>query len=144
MARVLRLLLVVAIAGGVSFFVTRHFFTVSPPDTSEMDWLAGGFDLDPQQRAKIADLHAAYRPVCLEHCDAIVAAQDRIAAAQSTPERQIAEAEMHQLEIICHQSTRTHLEAVAAVMAPGQSQRYLELISPRLSDHRHVEPFGLK
>lgn len=140
----LRLLLVIVVAGGAAFVLTRHFSAPPPSGLNEVEWLTHEFDLDADQSQKIADLHTAYQPVCADHCAAIIAAQDRIDAAENEAAREKAESALRQLEQTCHDSTRAHLQAVAAVMDPAQGRRYLDLISPRLSDHEHAEPFGLK
>lgn len=144
MVPALRLLLVVAIAGGAAFALTRHFTAPAPTDINEVEWLTQEFKLDAEQSQKIAALHTAYQPICADHCAAIITAQGLIDDAENETVQATAEAALRQLKFICQNSTRTHLQAVAAVMDPAQGQRYLELISPRLSDHEHAEPFGLK
>jgi len=136
--------MVVLIAGGAAFALTRHFSTPVPTIINEVEWLTQEFQLDNAQSLKIAALHTAYQPICADHCAAIISAKDRIDAAKNETALAAAEVALRQLKQTCHDSTRAHLQAVAGVMDPVQGQRYLDLISPRLSDHAHAEPFGLK
>ncbi len=144
MAPILPLLIVVAVAGGAAFALTRHFSAPPPASINEIEWLTEEFKLDPEQSRKIADLHAAYRPICADHCADIISARNRIETAEQTAALAVAEIELRQLEQTCLDSTQTHLQAVATVMDPDQGQRYLALIRSRISDHEHTEPFGLK
>ena len=144
MAPALRLLLVVVIAGSAAFGLTRYFSAPPPTSINEVEWLTNEFNLNAEQSQQIAALHTAYQPICADHCAAILTAQDRIDAAVNDTDLETAEAALRMLEQTCHESTQAHLQAVAAVMDPAQGKRYLALISPRLSNHEHAEPFGLK
>lgn len=144
MSALARLLLVVTLAGGAAFTLTHYFSTRPTEPVSEVSWLVDEFNLNANQTRQIEALHAAYRPICARHCEAIIAARQELSHAATANARTRAETELRKLQQICQASTRTHLEAVAAVMDPAQGQRYLDLITPRLSAHQHAEPFGLQ
>ncbi len=141
----LRLLLVALVAGAAGFGLTRLITpTPTPVVGEELAWLTREFELTADQAARIQSLHAAYRPVCAQHCAAIERTRTTLAHAASSEDRTAAEAQLERLVATCHDSTEAHLEAVAAVMSPDQGRRYLEMIRPRLSAHQHAQPFGLQ
>jgi hypothetical protein len=51
---------------------------------------------------------------------------------------------MERLAQVCSDSTRRHLEGVAALMDPTQGARYLALIGGKIAVHNHAEPLGLR
>ena len=144
MTGALRLLLVVVVASGAAFLLTRYFSATPPTSINEVEWLTQEFALDQQQAGEIASLHAAYQPICADHCAAIMSTRQSIAEATNDSDRSRSESALRDLQDTCQESTRDHLAAVAAVMDSAQGQRYLDLIGPRLTDHEHAEPFGLK
>ncbi len=141
----LRLLLVAAVAGAASFGLTR-LLSPGPESTAgnELTWLTQEFQLTPQQAQRIQALHAAYRPICAQHCAAILDTKAELATAETPAAKGQIEQRLSALKATCHDSTQAHLEAVAAAMSPEQGQRYLAMISPRLSAHQHTEPLGLR
>ena len=143
MKRWVTLLLVAIIAGFASFLITRQMAS-APAPTGEIAWLTIEFKLDPAQAQKVQALHDAYLPICARHCAAILDTRGQIESASDSVEKQTAEIALQQLVDICHDTTRAHLQAVAAAMDPVQAQRYLAMIGPRLSAHQHAEPFGLR
>ena len=144
MPRLFRILLVAILAGGGAFLLTRQL-TPSPSQANdEIAWLTQEFALTSQQAAQVAALHAAYRPICDAHCTAILETRAELESTPAGPAHLKLQQRMDELTANCHQSTQEHLVAVAAVMEPSQGERYLALISPRLSVHQHAEPFGLK
>jgi len=110
----------------------------------EVGWLVREFNLSSQQADEVQRLHEEFQPICEMHCDAVRQAKAVLTAATSDAERTAAEARLLELEEVCHQATREHLQRVAALMPPTEAERYLELIQPRLSEHQHAEPFGLQ
>jgi len=141
-------LAIALVAGLVSFGLTRWIAASSAP-ADEMAWLRQEFALTPAQSEAIERLHADYRPVCAEHCARIMEARERLVALEraggpDTAAHAAAAAEMAQLIRTCTESTRRHLEAVAALMSPDQGRRYLELVGAKVAQHSHAEPFGLR
>ena len=145
MHALLRLLLVAVAAGAAAFGLTRWFNPMpAPTPGTELAWLTQEFQLTPQQAQRIQELHAAYRPICAQHCAAILDTKAELATAATPTAKSEVEQRLSDLMATCHDSTRAHLEAVAAAMSPEQGQRYLAMIGPRLSAHQHAEPLGLR
>lgn len=134
----LLLALAVVVAAG-SFALTRQLLPRAEED--QMAWLVREFKLTPAQTAAVAKLQADYQPVCAGHCQLIMAARERLAAA---PDDAAVQADIARLAQKCHDATRQHLREVAARMAPEQGRRFLALVEPKLSRHTHQGPFGLK
>ncbi|GAB1489977.1 hypothetical protein MASR2M8_24340 [Opitutaceae bacterium] len=144
MKTLLSCLLIALLAGLTSFGLTRWIASQRAP-ANEMAWLRKEFALSAAQADAIEKLHARYSPVCDEHCARVMAAQQRLAGLErGTPAHAEASAEMQRLTQICTESTRSHLEAVAALMDPRQGARYLELVGTKVASHSHAEPLGLR
>ncbi len=92
-----------------------------------MAWLRTEFQLDLPHYAAIKKLHADYSDVCAGHCAAIQAAQKRTAPP----------AEIAALEKTCVAAMTEHFKRVAALMPPGQGERYLAIVLPRIADFDH-------
>ncbi len=140
MKRLLTLLAVVFVVGAASYGVTR-LLTPPPADEDQVAWLAREFSLDATQTQAVRQLHDDYIPVCSDHCAAIVAAREKLAA---NPQDAALQAEVSRLEHVCQQSTLAHVRAVAACMAPAEGRRFLALVEPRILRHDHQAAFGLK
>lgn len=143
MNRWIRLIVVAVIAGLGAFAITRYFAPL-PVSSSEITWLVSEFNLDPSQAEQVRSLHAAYDPICAAHCAAILDTRKQFETAASSEAQTEIKSQLAQLMAKCHESTQTHLKAVAAAMDPSQGERYMTLISPQLSVHQHGEPFGLR
>ena len=92
-----------------------------------MTWLRAEFRMNDGQFAAIKKLHDEYREVCAGHCAAIMAAEKRGAPR----------AEVATLEKICVDAMTAHFRRVAALMPPGQGERYLAVVLPRVADYDH-------
>lgn len=92
-----------------------------------MHWLRMEFKLDDAQFASIRKLHDDYYIECTEHCAAIMEARERRAPA----------AEVARLEQICESAMTAHFRRVAALMAPAEGRRYLEIVLPRVTGYAH-------
>jgi Spy/CpxP family protein refolding chaperone len=130
-----------------AFALTRHLVSKSAPD--EMTWLREEFRLTPAQADAIEKIHAAYEPICADHCERIGQARRRLHALETNPqanptELAAAREAWRLLGEECTTATRSHLEAVAAQMSPEQGQRYLALVGPRLTRRDPGQPFGLR
>lgn len=138
MLRRLAWIFALAVAVGLlAYTATRRLMPpapTSPTPEAKLAWLAREFALDAAQVAHIDRLQTAYAPVCEAHCAAIGQAQAALAAAGDDPARRAtAKAELARLEKVCAESTRAHLEAVAAVMRPAEGARFLAMMEPRVA-----------
>lgn len=96
-------------------------------DHDAMAWLRLEFKLDDAQFAAIERLHEAFAEECTRHCLAIMKARSRGAPA----------AEIAALEQVCVGSMTDHFRQVARIMPPGQGERYLALVLPRVNGYGH-------
>jgi len=127
-------LLVVLLAGALSFGV---FYAMNDApavrraarEGDAMAWLQAEFHLTEAQFAAIKKLHADYGRQCSEHCRAIMEARHRGAS----------KAEQAALEKVCVDSMTEHFRKVAALMSPGEGERYLAIVLPRIQDYHHEE-----
>lgn len=140
--RRITLLLVLIVTAGVGSFGLTRWFAKPPIPTDALAWMATEFSLTPAQRTRIAALQADYMVVCDRHCAAIADAKSKLAEASPATRAQ-AEADMQRLEVICIDSTRAHLRAIAAQMEPVAGRRFLALVEPKLAGFRHEAPLGL-
>ena len=92
-----------------------------------MAWLREEFHLNEAQFAAVKKLHADYNAVCADHCMAIMAAKQRGAPA----------AELAALEKTCVDAMAAHFRKVAALLPPGEGERYLALVLPHVQDYDH-------
>ena len=92
-----------------------------------MAWLRTEFRLSDAQFAAIKQLHEDYRAKCAGHCAAIMAAE----------KRGVSPAEMAALEKTCVDAMTEHFRRVAVLMPPGQGERYLATVMPRIIDFDH-------
>ena len=95
-----------------------------------MAWLQAEFRLDGAQYAAIRQLHVEFEKRCAEHCERIMAAQ----------RRHDSRAEIAVLEATCVREMREHFRKVAALMPPGEGERYLAIVLPRIADYDHRGP----
>lgn len=138
--RRLQLALLVTVAALLGYGLTR--VVLAPPPTApamadQLAWLAREFRLTPAQAAEISRVQAAYDPICAEHCAAVIAARDTLAAATTPEQRAAAQTELGRLEKICADATRAHLRNVAAALPADQSARFLEMMEPHLANRTH-------
>lgn len=99
MKRYLILLAVALLAGSVAFCVTRSHKlaerkTVLLDAMPELAWVREELELTDDQFARIAALHAAYRPTCVEMCRRIADAQGRVEAAARGTRNMVPELEV--------------------------------------------------
>ena len=105
-------------------------------------WLRADFQLDDRQFAGIKQLHETYAPSCEEHCRLIqeaVRAQNALKARGGSDPAAVAAAErtLQELRTTCETAIVAHVRQVAALMAPGQGERYLALVLPKIADFDH-------
>lgn len=118
-----------ALSFGVFYAVNRQPAEVRAAlrDSDAMAWLRAEFHLSDAQYAAIRQLHEDYREKCAEHCSAIMDAERKGAP----------KAEVAALEKVCVDSMSVHFRKVAALMPPGQGDRYLAIVLPRVADYDH-------
>ena len=123
------LLLAGALSFGVFYAVSREPAEMQQAlrDRDAMTWLQAEFHLSEAQFAAIKKLHEDYHVVCADHCAAIMAAEKR-----GAPRTEIAT-----LEKTCVDAMNAHFRRVAALMPPGQGERYLTIVLPRIADYDH-------
>jgi hypothetical protein len=106
-----------------------------------MKWLRTEFHLSDAQFAAISKLHEDYSVECADHCAAIGSARAQLAAAEKSGQpaatlaalrRKVAER-----ELACRTAIGVHLRKVAALMPPGQGERYLQMLLPRVENYGH-------
>ena len=130
----LLLTLVVLVAAGAASFGVFYVMNDMPAvhraarDGDAMAWLRAEFQLSDAQFAAVKQLHDEYGARCGEHCAAIMAAKRRHAPA----------AEVAALEQVCVEAMREHFRRVAALMPPGEGERYLAVVLPRVADYDHT------
>jgi hypothetical protein len=117
-----------AVACGVFYVVSDdRAMRAAAREGDAMAWLRLEFKLDDAQFAAIKRMHEDYSVECGKHCGAIMDARERKAPA----------AEIAALEKFCVDSMGGHFRQVAALMPPGQGERYLAVVLPRLADYSH-------
>jgi len=136
MKRFVPLFVVVVLAGAVAFGVTKWVCHRGCPD--ENTWLQTEFFLSNEQLAAIKKIRADYSPVCAGHCGKLSAEKKRLAELEKKHGRDSADylaalAAFEGLNRECAESTRKHLEAIAAQMPPEQGRRYLEMVGPKIT-----------
>ncbi len=119
---------VCALACGVFYAVNDDpALRAAAREKDAMAWLKAEFHLDEARFAAIKRLHEDYSVECGEHCAAIMAAREKKAPA----------AEIAALEKFCVDSMGGHFRKVAALMPPGEGERYLAVVLPRIAEHSH-------
>ncbi len=111
-----------------------------------MGWMRCEFKLTETQYIAIKRLHEEHDGECVRHCEAVGAARDRLEAARKGGDATaVAAAEQQEQAAaeLCRASTEAHVRRVAALMSPGQGERYLRMVLPRLADLDHRGPANL-
>lgn len=133
-----------AIAFGLTFFLTswlgRAQHACAPGDT--MTWLQQEFSLTPAQTEAIRQLHAAYEPICEQHCLRIQEVKTKMETVAGDEARAAVQADFERLTQLCRASTLAHLQQVASHMTPEQGRRFLALTEPKLETTPHDKPVG--
>ena len=130
--------LIVALAAYCGFYAmgTAAHRDLLQSQSPELFWLKKEFNLSDAELTRIAKLHEAYRPHCVEMCrriDQQNAKLKRLLAATNTmtPEVEQFLAEAAQLRSECQRDMLRHFFAVSQTMPPEQGRRYLEWILER-------------
>lgn len=94
-----------------------------------MEWLRAEFRLDDSQFVAIRELHDEFGAQCAEHCRSIMEAR----------QVQDNQAEVTRLETVCVDAMIAHFRKVAALMPPGEGERYLAIVLPRIEGYDHTQ-----
>ncbi len=143
-------LLIVAlalVAGAVAFWSMRSSRMAGHHDVRldsmpELAWVRSDLKLTDEQLAKVTQLHAAYRPKCVDMCDRIATARGKVEALAKagrgvTPELQAALREHADTHAECQQAMLRHMYETAAALDPDQATRYLETMLPMALEFSH-------
>lgn len=115
-------------AFGVAYLVSGDpALRAAAREDDSMAWLRAEFRLNEAQFAAVKQVHDDYSIACGKHCAAIMEARERQAPA----------AEVAALEKICVDAMTVHFRRVAALMPPGQGERYLAIVLPRVAGYSH-------
>ena len=135
------ILLAIVAAAAAAYFFSYHFAThetrrmLSAADGSA--WLRAEFALTDEQSRAIAALQADYEPRCMEMCERIVKANNRLEkllreSKAMTPELEAAVRESSQTQADCRAATLAQAFAISAHMAPEQAVRYRAMMKPHI------------
>lgn len=135
------LIFMVAVAAGIAAFgltrMTRQaeHSAVLLDSMPELAWLRGELNLTDEQFARASELHAAYRPQCVDMCRRISEARAKLESlARDSREMspQLAEAIQNHARVRaeCRQKMLEHLYQTAGLMNERQAARYLEVVLP--------------
>jgi len=101
--------------------------------------------LTEEQFAKVSELHAAYRPKCLDLCRHISDAHAKLASLTRrdrdvTPELEAAIREHADVHARCQQAMLKHIYETAATLDEKRAARYLDTMLPFTLDFTPSEP----
>ena len=152
MKKPLVILIAALIAGLVAFGITRKHCSASNghallDELPELAWLRTELALTDDQFAKVGQLHAAYRPVCVEMCRRIDESRNRLEAValkhrSTDAELQQAIADYERVRGECKMKMLEHLYQTASLMDEEKAGRYLKAVLPAAlgstgGDHPH-------
>ena len=140
MKKPLVILIVAVIAGFAAFGITRKHCAASNDhalldELPELAWLHKELALTDDQFAKVGELHAAYRPVCVEMCRRIDESRARLEAValeKRTTDAGLRQAiaDYERVRGECKMKMLEHLYQTAALMNSEQAGRYLKAVLP--------------
>jgi Spy/CpxP family protein refolding chaperone len=141
-------ILVLALVAGIAAFWSMRSCKMAARNgvlldsMSELAWVRSDLKLTDAQFAKVAELHAAYRPNCVEMCRRIAEVRGKVeelakASRSVTPELEAALREHAETHAECQQAMLRHLYETAATLDPDQARTYLETMLPMAMDSTH-------
>lgn len=141
------------LAGVLAFCLMRSHKTAQSlgslvDSMPELAWVRTDLKLTDEQFARVSQLHAAYRPKCVEMCRRISDAHEKIEGyarkdRRVSPELDEAIRYHAQIHVECQQAMLKHLYETAAVLDENQAARYLETMLPYALDFTHSESGNL-
>lgn len=149
MKKPLLIFLSILVAGAAAFCLMRFQKSAARQGVlldhmPELTWVRSELKLTDEQFAKVTELHAAYRPKCVEMCRRIAEAHeklDRLAAQDHaiSGELRTAIREHASIHAECQETMLEHLYQTAAQLDSGQAAKYLETMLPYALDFTHSE-----
>jgi hypothetical protein len=143
------LLALVIVAGVAAFCFTRSHKMAEQralrlDSMPELAWVRTDLKLTDEQFEKVSELHAAYRPKCMEMCRRISKAHEKVQAAARaggamTPELETAIREHAETQVECQRAMLKHIYETAAVLDKDRAARYLETMLPFALDFTRDE-----
>lgn len=141
-------ILIVALAAGIlAFCMIRTHKIGARPDVlldslPELAWLQSELKLNNRQLEEISELHAAYRPKCMDMCRRIAATREKVDELirqnhQVTPELEQALREHAATRAECQQAMLGHIFQTAKMMDHDQAEIYLREVLPFALDSNH-------
>jgi len=149
MKKPLLILLFFLLAGVAAFCVMRSQKSAEQKgvlldNMPELAWVRSELKLTDEQFAKVAELHAAYRPKCVQMCRRIAEAHeklDRLAKRDHAVSEEFRAAirEHAAIHAECQETMLEHLYQTAAQLDTQQASKYLETMLPYALDFTHSE-----
>ena len=139
----LGIIVVAAMATGAVFYrvSSEPALHAAASKGDAMGWLRADFHLSDAQFEAIRRLHDGYSGTCAEHCRRIQEANRKtkalLAAGADPAAVAAANRELQELRTTCETAITRHVRQVAAMMSPGDGQRYLALVLPKISNFDH-------
>lgn len=128
------------LAGALAFGLMRSHKMSARTDVlldsiPELLWIKADLNLSDTQFKAVLELHGAYRPVCIELCHRIEAAQKRVesisrASRSMTPELQQALHEHATTHAECQQAMLGHIYRTAGLLDQEQAAKYIRSVVP--------------
>jgi len=111
----------------------------------ELSWLRQELNLTDLQFKKVSALHSAYRPKCIEMCNRIAEAHERLEriadeAKGVSPGLEVAISDHARVHIECQTEMLEHLYQTAALLDEEQAKLYLDTMLPYALDFSLSEP----
>ena len=127
---------------GFYFVGTAAYRGVLESESPELFWLKKEFNLSAAEFARISQLHAAYRPHCVEMCRRIAEQDVKLkklleSATEMAPQIENVLTERAKLRAECESAMLRHFFEVSHTMTAEQGQRYLTWVKEKtfLPDH---------
>jgi len=150
MKKTLIILTVSILAGVAAFSLMRSHKAAASggallDSMPELAWVRKDLGLTEEQFAKVSELHAAYRPKCLELCRHISEAHAKLASLTRrdrdvTPELEAAIREHADVHARCQQAMLKHIYETAATLDEKRAGRYLDTMLPYTLDFTQSQP----
>lgn len=148
------LILTAALLAGVMAFCLMHSQKstqakgILVDSMPELAWVRSELQLTDAQFAKVSELHAAYRPKCVEMCRRNAESHERLEKLAEkdrklTPELEATIREHATIRAECQQAMLRHLYETAAALDEKQAARYLDTMIPYALDFSLSEPRNL-
>ena len=141
------ILVILLAAAGLGFTAFGTYYSWHKPEPAvsvgafdELEWLRREFDLPEAEMARMATIHAEYRPICDDLCDQVIAARKRLEATlltanSFTPELEADLAHFAEVKKKCQRFMLEHVFEVANSLPEDQRERYLARATQQITLH---------